>query len=117
MSCGLRMNPQLSFVNDDRYDPCRKFSQLGVPMNQLLNIDKTSFKKIEGILVHNNAESRNFEQLFETVMHIINQMPQFLKSLKWINLGGGYLLDEDVDLKPLLETIFLLNRKYKQTVF
>ena len=28
--CGLRVNPQLSFVNDDRYNPCRKYSKLGV---------------------------------------------------------------------------------------
>ena len=30
--CGLRINPGLSFVTDERYDPCRKFSKLGVPL-------------------------------------------------------------------------------------
>ncbi len=29
-SIGLRVNPKLSFVNDDRFDPCRPHSKLGV---------------------------------------------------------------------------------------
>ena len=32
-SCGLRVNPQMSFVDDERYDPCRPNSKLGFPSN------------------------------------------------------------------------------------
>ena len=31
-STGLRVNPELSFVKDARYDPCRAHSKLGVPI-------------------------------------------------------------------------------------
>jgi carboxynorspermidine decarboxylase len=37
-SCGLRINPQLSFVEDKRYNPCRKHSKLGVPLTQLQKV-------------------------------------------------------------------------------
>ncbi len=32
---GLRVNPQLSLVDDSRYDPCRRHSKLGVGVDQL----------------------------------------------------------------------------------
>jgi len=117
LSCGLRINPQMSYISDERYDPCRQFSKLGIPLNQLLKTDMRSFKNIEGISVHNNSESRDFGQLFETVKHIINQIPRFFENLRWMNLGGGYQIDEDIDLKPLLELIYMLNKKFNLTVF
>src|SRR5262249_44126641 len=33
---GLRVNPQLPLVADERYNPCRPHSKLGVPLDQLL---------------------------------------------------------------------------------
>ena len=40
-SFGLRINPQLSFVSDQRFDPCRSFSKLGIPLSH--------FKKKNGM--------------------------------------------------------------------
>ena len=34
-SCGLRINPQISFVDDERYNPSRKYSKLGVSLHEL----------------------------------------------------------------------------------
>ena len=36
LDCGIRVNPQLSFVGDRRYDPCRPNSKLGIPLDQLV---------------------------------------------------------------------------------
>lgn len=115
-SCGLRINPQLSFVEDERYNPCRKFSKLGVPLSQLLGIDSEFLRHIEGILIHNNSESRDFNQLAKTMEHITTKLPSIFKNLKWVNIGGGYLFDETVNLDPLIETIHVLNRQYNQVV-
>ena len=38
VSCGLRVNPQISFVQDARYDPCRTASKLGVPLDELRDL-------------------------------------------------------------------------------
>lgn len=116
VSCGLRINPQLSFVKDERYNPCRKFSKLGVPLTQLLETDSESLRRIDGILIHNNSESRDFKQLVKTITHVTSQLPSLFKNLKWINIGGGYLFDETVNLDCLVETILTLNRQYDQVV-
>ena len=34
-SYGIRINPEISFVKDPRYNPCREFSKLGVPIAQV----------------------------------------------------------------------------------
>ena len=36
-SYGIRVNPGISFVEDHRYNPCREFSKLGVPITQVRN--------------------------------------------------------------------------------
>ena len=120
VSAGLRINPELSFVKDSRCDPCRKFSKLGIPIDQLASSIKSnpnSFKHIEGVLIHSNCEGTDFKQLFQTVEHITTKLPSFFKNLKWFNIGGGYLFDEDTDLKPLKDVISLLNKKYNLQVF
>ena len=68
-SYGIRVNPEISFIKDPRYNPCREFSKLGVPIAQLKNEisdDPDFFKKIEGIHFHTNFESRDFSHLTET---------------------------------------------------
>ena len=59
-SCGLRINPQLSFVEDKRYNPCRKHSKLGVPLTQLqkaLAKNSRLYDEIQGIHFHTNSNS------------------------------------------------------------
>ena len=58
-SVGLRLNPQLSFVRDARYDPCRQQSKLGVPMSKLADLvatDPAVLRGITGLHFHNNCE-------------------------------------------------------------
>ena len=37
-SVGLRINPELSFIHDPRYDPCRENSKLGVPVSRFADL-------------------------------------------------------------------------------
>lgn len=116
---GLRINPQLSFVEDDRYNPCRKHSKLGVPLTKLLHDlnDVNSIKNISGFLFHTNCESTDFNDLLETVKHIEAYLPSALKKINWINFGGGYLFDESENVEVLTETISLLKSKYELDIF
>lgn len=118
-SCGLRINPQLSFIEDNRYNPCRKNSKLGVPLKQLqkaLDKDNHLYNEIEGVHFHTNNSSETFRPLLETVKHLDRQIPHLLQSISWINLGGGYLFNE-VDTSDLYEAIRLLKEKYNLDVF
>jgi carboxynorspermidine decarboxylase len=105
---GLRINPQLSFADDHRYDPCRPHSKLGVPLDQLVSHWQSgalSSDNLKGLHLHTNFAADNLEPLRETVMHIEAQLPELVREIDWINLGGGYLFNASNDLKPLLSTI------------
>ncbi len=119
-SCGLRINPQLPFVKDERYNPCRKGSKLGVPLNQLSEISNDGYKplhEVKGLHFHTNCESTDFEQLFQTVLHIDAYLPKLLGQVNWVNLGGGYLFEEGQNFNKLNEAIALLRDKYDVEVF
>ena len=116
---GLRINPQLSFVEDDRYNPCRKHSKLGVPLRDLreeLN-NSTLLKNLSGLLLHTNCESSDFNDLLETVKLIDTCIPDVLKEINWLNLGGGYLFDASNNVEALIEAISLLKSKYELDVY
>ena len=119
-SMGLRVNPGLSFLEDERYDPSRPHSKLGIPVEQLTCLasgDAAMLSSMKGILIHTNCESTNFAELRQTVDCLEDNIPEALAGLNWINLGGGYLFNEDTDLEPLRQVIHSLRSRYGVEVF
>jgi carboxynorspermidine decarboxylase len=119
-SRGLRINPQLSFVRDKRYNPCRKQSKLGVPLAVLveeLNALSSLRGRVEGVHFHSNCESSDFRELVATVNKIESEAAGLLEELKWINLGGGYLFDESSDLDEFVKLAWHLRRRYDLRLF
>ena len=113
-SCGLRVNPQMSFADDERYDPCRPHSKLGVPLLDMVaafDREPERFDGLTGVLFHSNCDSTDFTELLETVKLVCAQAAPVLARLRWINLGGGYLFDEDSDYRPFIEAVSLLRRQ------
>lgn len=111
---GIRINPGLSFVEDERYDPCRKQSKLGVPIKEFVtyfNDIESEDKMISGIHFHSNCESSNVAELSETVEVIIRNTPDLIKRLDWFNLGGGYLINEN-NTEELKNTLNYLVSRY-----
>jgi carboxynorspermidine decarboxylase len=120
VSCGIRINPQLSFLKDKRYDPCRRYSKLGVPLVQLaekLKNHSLPLDAIKGIHFHTNCESIDLEHLTSTLRHIENHLPNILGKIDWINMGGGYLFQEKNGKNNLAETLFLLKNKYDIEIY
>lgn len=120
VSCGLRINPQLSHIKDERYDPCRKHSKLGVPLDQLIAAidgDSGMLVGIDGLHFHTNCDSSDFAPLLKTVEHLDVQLESFLPRMKWINLGGGYLFNDPRSLDPFYDAVNLLKSKYDLEVF
>lgn len=119
-SYGLRVNPGLSFVKNDKYNPCVKYSKLGTPLKQLVDVlqnDASKLDGLEGIHFHTNSESSTFEPLLETVKLLDQKIPDLLSRLKWINLGGGYYFTEDMDYSPFEEAIGILKNQYGLEIF
>ena len=112
---GLRINPQLSFAEDPRYDPCREYSKLGVPLDQLADQFSNSpqtFVGLNGLHFHNNCDSTDPAALAATVDKIIAAIPSLLNQVSWINLGGGYLLDEFEEPDIFTGTVQRLTTEY-----
>ena len=106
-SKGLRINPKLSFVDDERYDPCRRYSKLGVDIHQLsagLPAD------IEGLHLHTVFSQTDFNPL-QLTLHALQPWLSQQTSLKWLNLGGGYLFHRITDLTPVIELIQTLQQQ------
>ncbi len=119
-STGLRINPQLSFLDDPRYDPCRRFSNLGVPLQRLKQIldDRTlDPDSIEGLHFHTAYGSHSFEPLQRTVAHIEKHLGDLLAAARWINLGGGYVFGPHSDLAGLIEVVERLQNRWRLDVY
>ncbi|MBL7132922.1 MAG: hypothetical protein ISS78_02385 [Phycisphaerae bacterium] len=118
--CGLRINPRLSFVEDDRYNPCGDHSKLGVPLDELMAATGGGAALPDGITglhFHTNADSETFEPLLATVRRIDAHLSGMLEKAQWVNLGGGYLFGQAADSGPFEQATELLRSKYAVEVF
>ena len=114
LSCGLRLNPERSFARDERYDPCRKFSKLGVPVPLVAN---ENLQGVQGFHLHNNCESNDYSELKQTIDHVCESLDSELEQMEWINLGGGYFIDDKEQLRELESIIKNVKDKYSLDVF
>ena len=114
-SVGLRINPEMSFVSDARYDPSRAGSKLGAPLSALMERGDL-FSGIEGAHVHNNCESDDLSQLERTADALGGVLGR-MDGLRWVNLGGGYYLDSESDAAPLERAVAWLRSEFGVNVF
>ncbi|TAN52899.1 MAG: carboxynorspermidine decarboxylase [Methylococcaceae bacterium] len=120
LNAGLRVNPECSFLDDARYDPCRPHSKLGVPLSQLsarLTAGDPLLDEVQGIHFHNIFQSRHFQPLAQTLAKIEHALGGWLYRLQWINLGGGYVWDTPQELADLAEIILRLCGERRLAVF
>ena len=119
-SRGLRVNPQLSLLSDERYDPCRRASKLGVPIECLERIQREEPEVLEGfdgLHIHTNCDSDRFSHLASTVDVLHSRLAPTLARCAWVNLGGGYLFEESSDLWQLWSAVELLSKNYELRIF
>lgn len=119
LELGLRINPGYSVVDDPRYNPCRRHSKLGVPLNDLVrpSIDASRWEGISGLHFHTTCDHRNWSDLDRTVRKIEAAIPDWLERVHWINLGGGYLLEAGSDVRPLERAVDRLKRRFHLEVW
>jgi carboxynorspermidine decarboxylase len=114
---GIRINPHLSLVDDDRYDPCRKDSKLGLsPAGAIDAWSRGELPGLTGIHFHNNCLCESWSLLHKVVVKLVGELEPLLPSLEWINLGGGYVWDEKTDFAPLRAAVDLLKKRFDLTV-
>jgi carboxynorspermidine decarboxylase len=110
-SIGLRVNPKLSFLNDDRFNPCRPYSKLGIDIDALWQANQ--IEQVEGLHFHTVFSATNFTPLIQTIDKLRRYFGHSLEKLKWINFGGGYLFHSIADYQPFIDLVIELRRELK----
>jgi carboxynorspermidine decarboxylase len=111
-SQGLRVNPKLSFADDQRYDPCRRHSKLGVAIDLLQDGVPDG---IDGLHFHNVFACQDFAPLQQTLEKLLPILK--CSQLKWLNLGGGYLYHGIANQARIVELIKRLGVEFGVDVY
>jgi carboxynorspermidine decarboxylase len=114
VSCGIRLNPRVSFGLDCRYDPCRAASKLGVDIDTLLTAIDGGL--ISGLHIHNNSDSGDLKEIGTTFDTVRPRIERVLPRLRWLNLGGGYDFAVAVGLSHFRALVEELRRTYSVEV-
>lgn len=114
-SFGLRVNPNLSFTRDARYDPCRPYSKLGVSIDTL--VQQGLPKGVQGLHVHTVFGATDFKPLLQTFKYLQQQLGQAFNALQWLNLGGGYLYGQIADYEPFISFVKHLRAEFGLQVY
>ena len=113
-SIGLRVNPNVSASPTDMYNPCARFSRLGITKE---NFEFNNIDGIDGLHFHALCEE-SAESLEMVLMAFEEQFGEILPSMKWVNLGGGHHITKagyNVDL--LIKLLKNLAEKYSLEVY
>ncbi len=114
-SIGLRVNPKLSFLHDERFDPCRRHSKLGVAIDELSR--SICLDQIQGLHVHNIFSATDFRPLIKTIDKLRQHLGAGLAQLEWLNIGGGYLFGRIEDHRPFVELVNKLIHDFSVEVY
>ena len=114
-SIGLRVNPKLSFLHDDRFDPCRQHSKLGVAIDELSR--SIRLDQIQGLHIHNVFSATDFTPLIQTIDQLQRYLGIGLAELEWLNIGGGYLFGQIEDYRPFIDMVRKLRHDFGIEVY
>lgn len=109
---GLRLNPEISAVKEEVYNPCAPFSRFGVKKTDMDEIDSKIMNKISGFHVHAlcGNSGKDFNSLLSAT---IEKFSPYFHDISWINLGGGQALTEDdFDFSFFQKNLDILQNKY-----
>ncbi|MCI6988395.1 MAG: carboxynorspermidine decarboxylase [Campylobacter sp.] len=120
VKCGLRVNPQTSFSPVDNYNPCAKFSRLGMTRANLLKAIDENPKFMDGISgLHFHALcEESSESLAVVLKEFEAKFGEFLSGLEWVNFGGGHhITKKGYNVELLIKLIKEISKKYGIKVY
>ena len=114
IECGLRVNPGYSEITTEIYNPCAKYSRLGILPEQL---EGECLEGICGLHFHTMCE-QNSDTLARTLKVVEEKFSRYFDTLKWVNFGGGHhITRDDYDVELLIRTIRDFKARYPLEVY
>lgn len=114
---GLRLNPQHSEVKVEIYDPCARFSRLGVALAAFDPAILDSEVGLDGMHFHTLCELGS-DALERTLEVVEQKFGSYLHKVKWVNFGGGhYITRDDYDVDRLIRLITHVKDTYGVEVY
>ncbi|MFL1705465.1 carboxynorspermidine decarboxylase [Campylobacter sp. MOP7] len=114
VECGLRVNPESSVAPTDMYNPCGRFSRLGITAK---NFRADLLDGITGLHFHALCEE-SAESLETVLMAFEEKFGEFIPKMKWINFGGGHhITRKDYNIELLINLIKNFRAKYGVEVY
>ena len=114
-SLGVRVNPQLSWLDDRRCDPCRPDSKLGVPLQVLCEMADRRDDRLQGVTglhFHSHCASASLVPWVRTLEHIESVLGDRLHRFGWMNIGGGYTFQDELAADALVQACQRLAATY-----
>ncbi|MCR6590759.1 carboxynorspermidine decarboxylase [Campylobacter insulaenigrae] len=113
-SIGLRCNPEISVAPKEIYNPCGKYSRLGIRSCDFENED---IGEVSGL--HFHALCEESAHSLELVLNAFEDKFQpYIKKMKWINFGGGHhITRQGYDVQKLIDICKKFSDKYNVQVY
>ena len=109
VSPGLRVNPECSVIDTDKYNPSLPGSRFGVTRHM---IGDNLPDGLEGLHFHALCESTSYD-LERVLMAFEEQFGEFLPKLKWVNMGGGHLMTRHgYDTEHLIKLLTAFRKRH-----
>ncbi len=114
ISFGLRINPEHSEGTVPIYDPCARYSRLGITRK---NFNENELDGISYLHFHTLCQ-QNAMPLVRTLAAVEEKFGEFIPRMKYVNFGGGHhITREDYDIDLLCNTINKFKEKYHIQVY
>lgn len=114
VECGIRVNPEYSEITTPIYNPCYSNSRLGVTLSRFR---PDELEGISGLHFHTLCE-QDSDALERTVPVVDQKFGEYIKRMKWINMGGGHHITRPgYDIGRLVRSVKYFKDKYGIDVY
>ncbi|AJC85870.1 carboxynorspermidine decarboxylase [Campylobacter sp. RM16704] len=113
-SIGLRVNPEISLAPKEIYNPCGRYSRLGI---RAIDFENKDLSEVSGLHFHALCEESAYS--LELVLNAFeDKFEKYIKKMKWINFGGGHHISkEGYDVQKLIDLCKSFADKYGVQVY
>ncbi|MBS4235968.1 carboxynorspermidine decarboxylase [Campylobacter vulpis] len=113
-SLGLRCNPEYSLAPKELYNPCGRYSRLGILSKNLENAD---LSEVSGL--HFHALCEESAEALEAVLKAFEaKFGKWLTQMKWVNFGGGHhITKKGYDVEKLIALCKKFSDKFGVQVY